>query len=166
MSDQGAADIDELCFRARALAQTHPMTQPAHRYRQARFEQERGRQPVSEIADWAGTAMLVGYCLRRAEEQVVDGTSIDPEEHSVDDYETAAATLAEALRCGDASSVTLLSAEATIAALDRIIAAELDKRHEHVREQLDDAAWAELEDYIAWWVTHGYAVRAAERPCP
>ena len=28
------------------------------------------------------------------------------------------------------------------------------------------AAWTELEDYIAWWVVHGYAVRVAELPKP
>ena len=63
-----------------------------------------------------------------------------------------------------ADEVTLLPASATVAALDRIIATELDKRSEHVREQLDDASWAELEEYISWWVVHGYGVRATERP--
>ncbi len=166
MTDLDGVDISDLCFTARALAQTHPMSQPALRYRQRRFEQERARQPVSELADWASTALLVGYCLRRAEEQEVPGPHSGSELRTPDDFETAAGVVAETLRIGDAATIALLPADITVAALDRLIATELDKRHEHVREQLDDAAWTELEDYIAWWVVHGYAVRVAELPTP
>jgi hypothetical protein len=155
-------DVADLCFAARALAQTHPMTELSLRYRQQRFEEERARQPVTELADWASTALLVGYCLRRSEEQHVSQDQL-PVVVSEIDLERVAA-LSEALRTGDASSVSLLASPVTVAALDRIIATEMDKRQEHLREQLDDAEWSELEDYIAWWVIHGYAVRASERP--
>lgn len=158
-------DIDEFCFAARALAQSHAMTEPAHRYRQACLEGERLRQPVSELADWAGTALLVGYCLRRSEESRAPDAELSASaahDHEIDLGEVDA--LSESLRVGDPGSVSLLPAEVTVAALDRIIATELDKRHEHLREQLDDASWRELEDYIAWWVIHGYALRASERP--
>ena len=161
-----AADIDvgDLCFAARALAQTHPMTEASLRYRQQCFESERARQPVPELADWAGTALLVGYCLRRSEEQRVHEDRLPAVAAAGEtDLENVAA-LSESLRVGDAGSVSLLPADVTVAALDRIIATELDKRNEHLREQLDDASWSELEDYISWWVIHGYALRASERP--
>lgn len=156
-------DIDELCFTARALAQTHPMTEGALRYSRQRFADERAHQPASEAADWAGTALLVGYCLRRAEERAVAARptvwELDPAT-----YSDRAAEVADALRAGDASSVCLLRDVVTVTALDRLIASELAKREEHVREQLDDDSWAELESYVAWWVIHGYGVRAAEAP--
>ena len=167
MTAAAEVDVSDLCFAARALAQTHPMTDASHRYRQECLDSERRRQPVTELADWAATALLVGYCLRRSEEQrvhedrpVVSASTGD----EIDlDHVTA---LSESLRVGDPGSVSLLPAEVTVAALDRIIATELDKRNEHLREQLDDEAWSELEDYIAWWVIHGYALRASELPAP
>ena len=180
MTAAAGVDLSDLCFTARALAQSHPMSEAAHRYRQECVERERQRQPVGEPADWAGTALLVGYCLRRAEEQQVaaGGPSPVAEAESSEDgagnqarpaagrgiEESEVATVSEALRTGDADRVSLLPAEVTLGALGRIIATELDKRREHLREQLDDGAWAELEDYIAWWVIHGYALRASERP--
>lgn len=154
-------DLAELCFTARALAQTHPMSESAHRYWRSRFEVERRRQHVSELADWAGTAMLVGYCLRRAEERAAD---ISVSVTALDEPGLAdrAVVLATTLRTGDAGSVTLLAADATVAAIDRIIGSEIHKRHEHLRDQLDDEAWTELEGYLAWWVVHGYCVRSIE----
>ena len=166
MTAAAETDVGDLCFAARALAQTHPMTEASLRYRQQCFESERARQPVSELADWASTALLVGYCLRRSEEQRVhrDRLPAVPAAGEIDLENVAA--LSESLRVGDAGSVSLLPAEVTVAALDRIIATELDKRNEHLREQMDDASWSELEDYIAWWVIHGYALRAGESPAP
>lgn len=156
-------DVSDVCFTARALAQTHPMTEASHRYRQECLEGERRRQPVTELADWAATALLVGYCLRRSEEQRVAGGEIGATVSTGGEIDLERVTaLSESLRVGDAGSVSLLPAEVTVAALDRIIATELDKRQEHLREQLDDEAWSELEDYIAWWVIHGYALRASE----
>ncbi len=162
------ADIADLCFTARALAQTHPLTEQAHRYRQIRLDEERARQPVSELADWAGTALLVGYCLRRAEEESVAALSPPPRperrtaSRSQDELGSRARAAADELRVGDPDRVTLLSSATTVVALDRIIDTELDKRRDHMREQLDDEAWSELEDYISWWVVHGYGLRAGE----
>lgn len=158
-------DVSDLCFAARALAQTHPMTEASHRYRQECLEAERRRQPVTELADWAATALLVGYCLRRSEEQRVHDGVLAAVTCAGDEIDLDHVTeLSESLRLGDPGSVSLLPADVTIAALDRIIGTELDKRNEHLREQLDDASWSELEDYIAWWVIHGYALRASEHP--
>ena len=166
MTAAADTDVSDLCFAARALAQTHPMTEASLRYRQQCFETERARQPVTELADWASTAMLVGYCLRRSEEQRVHEDRLPAAAADGEiDLENVAA-LSETLRVGDPGSVSLLPAEVTVAALDRIIATELDKRNEHLREQLDDASWSELEDYIAWWTIHGYALRASELPTP
>ncbi|MXY09854.1 MAG: hypothetical protein F4Z00_09410 [Acidimicrobiaceae bacterium] len=166
MTAAAETGVSDLCFAARALAQTHPMTEASLRYRQQCFETERARQPVTELADWASTALLVGYCLRRSEEQRVPGDRLPAAAADGEiDLENVAA-LSETLRVGDPGSVSLLPAEVTVAALDRIIATELDKRNEHVREQLDDASWSELEDYIAWWTIHGYALRASELPTP
>ena len=189
MTAAAEIDISDLCFAARALAQTHPMTEASHRYHQECLETERRRQPVTELADWAATALLVGYCLRRTEEQRVHDDRLAPAASTLscvtrsvvpatlvhdDRLAPAASTggeidleyvtaLSESLRVGDPGSVSLLPAEVTVAALDQIIGTELDKRREHLREQLDDASWSELEDYIAWWVIHGYALRASER---
>ena len=164
--------VDDLCFTARALAQTHPMTEAAHRYRQRRHRAERSRQPAPEPADWASTALLVGYCLRQAEEQragaePVGGTGVagfEPAGPGSDDLSAVVIAAAESLRTGKAERVTLLDPAVVVSALDRVIATELDKRQEHLREQLDDAEWSELEDYIAWWTVHGYALRAVEFP--
>ena len=160
LGDDGV-DIDDLCFTARALAQTHPMSEAALRYKQGCFEAERERQHVTDLADWATTALLVGYCLRRAEERASAAT-IELKPLAVDDFSEPAGVLAERLRDGDAGSVTLLPPHTAIAALDRIIGTEIHKRSEHMREQLGDQAWSELEQYIAWWVIHGYSARAAE----
>lgn len=158
-------DVAEMCFAARALAQSHPMTPAALAYLQGRLEEERMRQPVGEPADWAGAAMVVGYCLRRTEEKRVAHTPA-LREVDVADLEFRASALAGTLRGGDAGAVTLLPPTATVAALDRLVGTESDKRREHMREQLDDDAWAELEEYLAWWVVHGYCTRAAEAPGP
>ena len=163
MTAAAEVDVSDLCFVARALAQTHPMTEASHRYRQECLETERGRQPVTELADWAATALLVGYCLRRSEEQRVQDEQLAAATPTGGEIDLEHVTvLSESLRTGDPGSVALLPADVTIAALDQIIGTELDKRREHLREQLDDASWSELEDYIAWWVIHGYALRASE----
>lgn len=164
--------VDDLCFTARALAQTHPMTEAAHRYRQRCHRTERSRQPAPEPADWASTALLVGYCLRRAEEQRAGtepgggpgAAGVELAGPGSDDLSDAIVAVAESLRTGEAERVTLLDPAVVVSALDRVIATELDKRQEHLREQLDDAEWSELEDYIAWWTVHGYALRAVEFP--
>ncbi len=159
--DADSVDLADLCFTARALAQTHPMSGPANRYRQECFDRERERQHVTDLADWASTALLVGYCLRRSEEQAV-GRLLQPFDVGSETFSQRATELSETLRTGDAHSVTLLPPDFAVAAIDRIIGTEIHKRDEHLREQLDELAWAEFEGYIAWWVVHGYCVRVVE----
>lgn len=172
-------NVDDLCFRARALAQTHPLTPAAFRYRQECFQRERRNQPNVEAADWAATAFVVGYCLRRSEEQLA---ALEPGEARCDptplgdaapaDHfsgKTARAQLAAAaervsgqLRLGDPEAVCLLESAVVVDALDKLVASELDKRVEHVREQLTADEWDELASYITWWLVHGYSVRTTE----
>lgn len=157
-------NVDDLCFRARALAQTHPLTPAAFRYRQECFERERASQPNVEAADWAATAFVVGYCLRRSEEQLAGAVAT---EMSVDDashaqFAEAAHQVSWHLRLGDPEAVCLLPASVVVEALDALVASELDKRVEHMREQLSDDAWDELATYLTWWLVHGYSLRAGE----
>ncbi|MEO7442745.1 MAG: hypothetical protein ABIW46_04355, partial [Acidimicrobiales bacterium] len=62
----------------------------------------------------------------------------------------------------DSSHRALLDEELIVAALDRIITSEVSRRQDNVRDGVDDAAWAEFEEYVAWWVIKGYALRVAE----
>jgi hypothetical protein len=50
-----------------------------------------------------------------------------------------------------------------LAALDDVVSREIDKRAEHVKEQVLSTQWSEFEDFIGWWTLHGYAIRAVER---
>ena len=156
-------DVDAagyLAFRARALAQAHPLTRAALAYRAGLIDQERRDQPVSEVADWAATAFLVGYCVRRVEEAdgglprapgTGGGRGIDRDQ-----------VQAIARRLSDGEAATVADRVIVVDALDRVIASEVAKRHEHVLEHLDPAEWAAFEDYVAWWVLHGWATRVAE----
>ena len=158
-------DVADICFAARALAQSHPMTPGALAYHRDRLARERERQPVGEPADWAAAAMVVGYCLRRTEETRAENPPALRDIEG-DELEAATVLLTGRLRGGDPGGVTILTPEVTVAALDRLIGTEMDKRREHLREQLDDDAWAELGEYVAWWVVHGYCTRAAEASGP
>lgn len=165
IADRSRADQDDavadLCFRARALAQSHPMTESARRYRQTCHDRERADQPLDHFADWAATALDVGYCLRRTEEDAAGDAvaTFDATDHELG---RRAGEIAAELRTGTPAAVTLLPPERIVAALDRLIATELDKRADNVQDQLDDTDWADLEAYVSWWVVHGYCLRVAE----
>jgi hypothetical protein len=159
---------EELAYRARALAQTHPMTPLAKRYLDQAVAVQRTSQPVPEIGVWAGASLLCGYCLRRVEENeaglrleaVEEGESLPDHE----ELDALAGEIAAELRTDDAGG-HLLSADpdAVIDALDRIIFSEVRNRLDHWKESIDQKAWEELEEYITWWVVKGYALRVAER---
>lgn len=155
----------ELAFRARALAQAHPLTPLAQRFVTQAIEEQRVAQPLAESAEWAGSALLNGYCLRRVEEDDA-GLSLDPQAAvalSVEALDEAAGRAAAELRAGGATTTARFGDDKRIvAALDRIIASELDRRRDGWRDEIDDAAWAELEEYVTWWVVKGYALRVAE----
>jgi hypothetical protein len=164
---------EELAFRARALAQAHPLSAPAKRFVDHAVGVQRTSQPLPEIGIWAGAALINGYCLRRVEEDEAgrsfsSGTPRAPGQPAADGpgdleaLDTAASTIAADLRAGDPKPHLLGSEECIFAALDRIIGSEVERRLDHWRDTIDDRAWAELEEYITWWVVKGYALRIAE----
>ena len=59
---------EDLTYRARALAQAHPLTGLAQRFINRAVGEQRTSQPIPEIGIWAGAALINGYCLRRVEE--------------------------------------------------------------------------------------------------
>lgn len=156
----------DIAFRARALAQAHPMTEAAASYREAAVANERETQPMPEFADWAATAFLVGYCVRRVEEADVSQTSTvvfgTPVEE-LDELRASTSRIADDLRNGRPAGIELLGADVVEPVLDAVISSEIDKRVEHWREHVSDEDWVVFEEYVAWWVVHGYSLRAAER---
>ena len=159
---------EELSYRARALAQAHPLTPLAKRYLDQAVAVQRTSQPVPEIGIWAGAAMLCGYCLRRVEEEDsgvhLEAVADEGAFPGPDQLDEVAGQVAADIR-GDDAGAHLLSADpdAVIDALDRIIFSEVRNRLDHWRDSIDDKAWEELEEYITWWVVKGYALRVAER---
>lgn len=155
--------VDDLVFRSRALAQAHPHSRSAERYIRRVVEIERVRQPSDEIGAWAGYALTTGYCLRRVEEAEVAEPLASQElalDHDAIDGLTT--TTALAIRTGG-STVRFLIDEATVVdALDGLIAGEIERRLDQWRDHLDTDVWRSLEDYLAWWVVKGYALRAVE----
>jgi len=69
--------------------------------------------------------------------------------------EARAAAAASELRTGRGR-------DGVVEALDLIVASEVRRRLNRWRDEVDDRAWAELGEYITWWVVKGYAMRVAE----
>jgi hypothetical protein len=154
---------EDLAFRARALAQAHPFTSLAQRYLNRIVGEQRASQPLPEIGTWAGAALTGGYCLRRVEENEAGLTLEASSEVDIDldRLDEVAVRVAADVRTG-AGDHSLVDDERVVAALDRLVHTEVDKRLEHWRDSVDDKAWAELEEYLTWWVVKGYALRIAE----
>jgi len=159
-----ALEADELSYRARALAQAHPLTPLAKRYIDRAIEEQRSSQPMAEIGTWAGAALLSGYCLRRVEETEA-GLELAPDEESqpeLDELDEASAQIAADLRTDDAAKHLMSDDDRVIDALDRIIASEVSRRLDNWKDDVDQTAWGELEEYLTWYVVKGYALRVAE----
>ena len=157
-------EAEELSYRARALAQAHPLTPLAKRYIDRAVEEQRTSQPMVEISMWAGAALLSGYCLRRVEETEA-GLDLAPAEESqpeLEQLDEASAQIAADLRSEDAAKHLLSDDDRVIDALDRIIASEVSRRLDNWKDDVDQTAWAELEEYLTWYVVKGYALRVAE----
>jgi hypothetical protein len=163
---KGRLSAEELAYRARALAQTHPLTPLAKRYLDQAVALQRTSQPVPEIGIWAGAALLNGYCLRRVEEEDVDiHLEAEPDAASlpeVEQLDEVAQRVAAEIRSDDSGGHLLADDDEVIDALDRIVASEVERRLDHWRESIDKKAWVELEEYLTWWVVKGYALRVAE----
>jgi len=158
-----AADSAERAYKARALAQAHPLTPLAKRFREQAVAKEELDQPMVELARWAGEALLKGYCLRKVEEQDAGGgTEVAADDADLEVVGARASQIAADLRTGDPEPHLLGEPRLTFEALDRIITSELGSRQDNYREQVDAASWQQFEEYIAWWAVRGYALRAAE----
>lgn len=159
--------ISGLTFRARALAQAHPLSATASLYRKRMIDAERSSQPLPEFADWAATAFLVGYCIRRVEEAESDAMPTDlqtdqPSQAELDELGRRAAKFSDEVRSGRPAGEELLKTAVVEQLLNTVISTEIDKRSEHWQANISSADWAQFEQYAAWWVIHGYALRAAE----
>lgn len=157
-------EAEELTFRARALAQAHPLSAAAKQFVDRSVAVQRTSQPLPEIGIWAGAALVHGYCLRRVEE---DEAGLRPDltgegTADLDGLDAAATSVAAELRTGDPAPHLLGEEGRVFAALNRIIASEVERRLDHWRDTIDERAWTELEEYITWWVVKGYALRVAE----
>ncbi len=153
----------DLAFRARALAQAHALTEWALSYRRWRVARDEPDHPIPELSTWAATAFLTGYCVRCVEESqspVPRCTVASGPLGSFEDAEGRASAFANALSSN--VNATIGAHGVVILALDDVIAREIEKRVEHVKEQVSDTDWAQFEAFIGWWVIHGYSIRAVE----
>ncbi|MEL7156683.1 MAG: hypothetical protein AAFN30_08800 [Actinomycetota bacterium] len=129
---------------------------------------ERATQPLPEFADWAATAFLVGYCIRRVEEAdaaaIPAGLEVDNVD--LDALGRGAVELSEEVRQGRPAGVELLPTTVVEELLNTVINTEIDKRAEHWKANVSPEDWDQFERYAAWWVIHGYALRAAEALAP
>lgn len=145
------------------MAETTPLSALAARFVDREVAEQLFAQPFAELGAWAGEAFVEGYCLRLLEEDqaglVVGTVDLCGDLERLD---ASVATVADGLRVGDPVPYLLGDPDVTFHAVDRIIAAVIKKRLEHHRGFAVDRPWADLEEYITWWVVQGYAVRVAE----
>lgn len=160
--DAERLEFEDLIFRSRALAQTHPFSPHAYRYVNRIVARERTSQPIMELGIWAGHAMTAGYCLRRVEEGDTGRTLEDPPEPLAETLDEAATRIAELLRTEGVGPYLFYEEERVVAALDNLIAGEIERRLSHWQGQIDDESWQEIEEYLAWWVVKGYALAVAD----
>lgn len=166
-----------VAYRARALAQAHPLSKLAKQYLDWAVADQRTSQPIPEIGIWAGSALLEGYCVRRVEEEDLDlavgaaaGDNSDKGQTlTVDELDKAAAVIAAEVRTGhteEGAEVAIhqdpAAEERLLKTLDNIVAKQVSNRLDHWRDSVDDEAYRELEEYLTWWVVKGYALRVAE----
>ena len=159
----GSVNVPEptWAFQARALAQAHPLSSSAHRYVNRIVARERASQPQPEMGLWAGNAITIGYCLRKLEEVESSGTPHEITALEFDDADSIASRIASQIRTSE-PDVFLLDSDSIVDSLDELIAGEIDRRLDHWKGTVNSETWAELEEYIAWWVIKGYALRVAE----
>lgn len=152
---------DTLSFRARALAQAHPLTSAAKALIDRHERAEAAAQPLAEIGQWVASAMLAGYCLRTVEEDRAGIATVALAGVDLDDLDVAADRMVAAVRAGE-GTVDPNECDEVIRTLDGLIASEIERRIEPWREQVGEDAWQSFEEYIAHWTIKGYGLRAAE----
>lgn len=159
-------ELEEQIFRARALIQGHPLSPRCYRYLNEMVARERTSQPTPELGIWAGHGLTAGWCLRRLEETDTDGRLRADGSELPQDLDEAATQVAGRIRSGDADEYLLYPEERVVDALDHMIAGEIDRRLSHWEGTVDEDTWAELEEYVAWWVIKGYALRVVDGLLP
>ena len=160
-------DVEDLVFRSRALAQTHPHSRLADRFARRAVEIEIDRQPSEEIGHWSGYALTTGYCFRKVEEALNHHEPDLIEEGGDHDQIDAATTeLTKAIRTDGLGERYLFDEALVVNTLDHLIAGEIDRRLDQWKDQLEPDTWRTLEDYLAWWVIKGYALRVYETSHP
>lgn len=155
---------EPLAFRARALAQAHPLTGLAEQFVAWIVSVEQAVQTEADVATWAAAELVAGYCLRRVEEDDagVQHRPIPTHDVTLDQLQAGAQEIATALRLGDPEPYLLGEPDEVFRALDGIIGSEIENRLHNFREEMDQAACDEFADYVTAWVVTGYAVRIAE----
>lgn len=159
------AGAEDLARQARTLAQAHPLTPVASDFVNRSVDEQKASQPSPEVATWAAACLLNGYCLRRVEEveaglvlQVQDGAAATVEQLGED-----ATRIAAELRTAEGTGHFLIDDGEVVTALDRIIASEVNRRLDNIRNAIDEAAATEIEEFLTWFVVRGYALRVAEQ---
>ena len=154
---------EELAFRARALAQSHPLTPIAHRFVQTMVSDQRSLQSHVDAADWAGVELVAGYCLRRVEENA-EGLHYEAAESTVtiDSLDRLADEIATALRVGDPVPYLLGEPARTFVAMNQLIASEIEHRLCNLRDEVGAEDRGQFENYATAWIVKGYALRVAE----
>ena len=160
-----AASAHDLARQARTLAQSHPFTPVAGEFVNGTVAEQTKTQPAAEIGTWAGACLSNGYCLRRVEEnhaglvlQVQPDSQVDAATLG-----TEASRIAAAMRTSGDGITFLISEDEVIAALDHIIASEVSRRLDNLRNAIDKEAAGEIEEFLTWWTVQGYALRVAEQ---
>lgn len=155
--------LDDIVFRARALAQTHPFSREVQGYVNRMAARERESQPSTSLGDWAVHAVTAGYCLRRVEE-IDSGATFTAPLPMTADLDDLSDEIARRIRWEDAQELLLYPEDLVVAALDRLIAGDARRRlGRDARRDLDEEMVDELEEYIAGWIIKGYALRVAEQ---
>lgn len=156
------AGSGSLVFKTRVLAQAHPLSPEAHRYVNRVVARERSTRPQEEMGDWAGNGLTIGYCLRRIEEVEVLGVGSETGTLEVNRVDELTSGVASAMRSSAFQANYLLAEETIVSTLDDLIRGEIERRLDHLKETVSEETWGELEEYIAWWVIKGYALRVVE----
>lgn len=149
----------DLAFRARALAQCHPLSQAAEAVARRLVETDGDRQGLAGVDLWASTALTAGYCLRRVEEALTEEHGTGPRPFASleqADLDSLAATIGS-----EEHPWSLLGTAEVTDALDLVIGSEVAKRAGD-DQPLPGPARRQLEAYLTWWVVRGYCLRRAE----
>lgn len=160
-----AASAHDLARQARTLAQSHPFSPVAGQYMNEAVAEQGKSQPNAEVGVWAGACLTNGYCLRRVEENqagLVLQVQADREVTAAD-LGAEASRLAASLRSAGDGIEFLIAEDDVIGALDHIIASEVSKRLDNLRNSIDKEAAAEIEEFLTFWTVQGYALRVSEQ---